>query len=269
MKLQKYDSEIGCFLNSRLHCKGGGSKTTTQTTAPNPAQTAILDKQLAIANRLDAQGDLTYYPEQTLASENALIGMGQQGQLDVAQLLNSGLSPDIMGAAQRGLNADLVNDPRTEAYAQAVTRPMEQQFLESTLPSIGSAAVSQGAFGGDRQNVLTNQATRNFNQTLGDTRAKVFADAQRTGMNQQLNILNSLPSIQQGVLTPSSLVTGVGREMQGGEQARIDDARARFEFSEFAPTDTAQRVNSILSGINFGQNTTSKTSGGGGGLLGK
>ena len=200
MKLQ-YDSEIGCFLNSRLQCKGGGSKTT-QTTAPNPAQTAILNKQLAIANRLDAQGDLTYYPKQTLASENALIGMGQQGQLDVAQLLNSGLSPDIMGAAQRGLNADLVNDPRTEAYAQAVTRPMEQQFLESTLPSIGSAAVSQGAFGGDRQNVLTNQATRNFNQTLGDTRAKVFADAQRTGMNQQLNILNSLPSIQQGVLTP-------------------------------------------------------------------
>jgi len=241
MKLQ-YDSEIGCFLNSHLHCKGGGSKTT-QTTAPNPAQTAILNKQLEIANRLDAQGDLTYYPEQTLASENALIGMGQQGQLDVAQLLNSGLSPDIMGAAQRGLNADLINDPRTEAYAQAVTRPMEQKFLEQTLPNIGSTAVSQGAFGGDRQNVLTNQATRNFNQTLGDTRAKVFA--------------------------PSSLVTGVGRDMQSGEQARIDDARARFEFGEFAPTDTAQRVNSILSGINFGQNTTSKTSGGGGGLLGK
>jgi hypothetical protein len=268
MKLQKYDAEIGCFLNSRLHCKGGGSKTTS-TTAPNPAQTAILNKQLDIANRLDAQGDLNYYPGQTLASENALVGIGQQGQIDLAQSFNNNLSPDIMAATQRGLNADLVNDPRTEALAQAVTRPMEQQFQESTLPSIGSAAVSQGAFGGDRQNILTNQATRDFNQNIGDTRAKIFADAQRTGMSQQLNMLSQLPSIQQGMLTPSQLVSDVGQQQQGGQQAIIDDARARFEFGEFAPTDTAQRVNSILSGINFGQNTTSKTGGGGGGLLGK
>lgn len=260
MRLGKYDAELGCFLGSQLHCKGGGGGSST-TTKPSPQQEAILKKQLALSNSLGSGGELDFFGGDTQANFDPLQTLGQNAQVGGAGQLE-GLNPDILGAAGRGLNSDLVNDPRTEALAQAVTRPITEQFQEQTLPGIGSAAVSQGAFGGDRQNILEAQATRDFTRNIGDTRAQIFNAANRAGMNQQLGTLQSLGQIQQGVLTPGAAVANVGGQRQDQNQAEIDANRERFEFGEFAQTDLANRQNALLSGINFGQTTTSKSSGG-------
>ena len=258
----EYDSELGCFTDSRFHCKGGGGGSSTTTTAPSPEQRAILQKQLDLANRLEQQGELQFFPGQTLAGEDPLIAQAQQQALGGAGLLG-GLSPEVVGAAQRGLNLDLVSDPRTEALAQAVTRPLEQRFFEQTLPQISSAAVSQGAFGGDRQQVLQAQAARDFTQNVGDLRAKVFSDALAQGLGQQRAVLGLLPQVQQGVLAPAQVTGEVGLQRQDREQQEIEAARERFEFEQFAPTDLANRVGSLLSSLNFGTVTTSRQSGGG------
>ena len=241
-----------------LHFKGGGSSSST--TKPSPQQEAILKKQLALANKLEAGGDLQYYGGNTLAGQSQLTGIGQAGQFGGAMQAAS-MNPGVLGAFNRSLNADLVNDPRTEDLAQAVTRPMQEQFLEQTLPGISSAAVSQGAFGGDRANILNAQAGRDFTRNIGDTRARIFADAQRAGLSQQMQALNALPQVQQGLMAPGLAVQDIGARQEGRSQEEIDAARERFEFGQYAPTDTANRVNAILSGVNFGQTTTSKSGG--------
>lgn len=253
-----YDAEIGTFSDHRLQCKGGGSSSTT--TAPSPGQEKILKKQLGLANQLEAGGELQFFPGQTLAGQSQNTLQGQQQQLGAAGTLE-GLNSDVLGAAQRGLNADLVNDPRTEAAAQAAVRPLQEQFFEQTIPGIGSAAQRQGAFGGDRQAIIEGQAARDFTNTAGDMRAQIFADAQRSGQQQQLAVLGQLPQVQQGILTPGQAVQDVGNQEQARSQAEIDADRERFEFGQLAQTDFVNRVNAPLSGINFGQTTTSKSGG--------
>ena len=257
-----YDSEIGCFSDNRYHCGGGGSKSSTTTTKPSPAQEAILLEQLSLEQGLKQKGELQFFPGQTLAREDPLTGLGQQLQIGGAAGI-AGLSPDILASVQRLLGADIVGDPRTEALAQAVTRPLEQQFQEQTLPAISSAATQQGAFGGDRANILKAQAARDFSQVTGDVRAKVFADALRQGLGAQQGAIAGLPNVFQGLLQPSREVLDVGAQRQDRSQQEIEAARERFEFGQFAPTDLANRLNTILSGLNFGTISTSKTSGGG------
>jgi len=241
-----------------LHFKGGGSSSTT--TKPSPEQEAILRKQLAMANSLERKGNLQYYGGDTVANTNQFTTLGQNQQLGGASQLGQ-LNPSVLNAAYRGLNSDLVNDPRTEALAQATTRPMQEQFLEQTLPNISSAASSQGAFGGDRANILRAQAGRDFTRNIGDVRANIFNDANRAGMAQQLGVLQSLPQVSQGVLAPGQATQAVGNQREDYNQQNIDADRERFEFGQYADTDTANRVNSILSGVNFGQTTTSKSGG--------
>lgn len=258
MKL-KYDKETGSFDSFKINCLGGGGGGTT-TTKPSAAQEAILRQQLSLANRVGAAGELDFFPGGTLAEESPVTRAGQNLQFTGARDL-LGLGPDITGAVRSGLSTDLVSDPRTEALAEAVTRPLEQQFFERTLPGITSAAEAQGAFGGSRADILKSTAARDFATSVGDTRAKVFADAQRAGLSQQLGILGLLPQVQQGILAPSQAVLDIGAQKEERSQAEIDAARERFEFEEFSLTDLANRQNALLSGINFG--TTTRTSGGG------
>ena len=254
----QYDAEIGVLNTLTLQCKGGGGGSST--TKPSREQRAILDKQLKLAEGLEAKGDLNFFGPNTLASGDPLQGIGQQGQLGAAQGLQ-GMQGDLISAQRRGLNADLVNDPRTEAAAQAATRGQYQGFNEQVLPGISSAASAQGAFGGDRANVLRAQAGRDLMQSVGDTRAQVFSNALNAGTQAQQNAIGLQGQLAQGILAPGQIAEGIGNTRQAGEQSQIDADRERFEFGEFAATDTANRVNSLLSGINYG--STTKSSGGG------
>lgn len=238
----------------------GGSKSST-TTQPSPEQRAILNKQLNLANRLERGGKLNFFPGDTLGNESAETLQGREAQLAAAGQIGD-LNPNVLDAVNRGLNADLVSDPRTQAAANAATRPLEQQFFEQVLPGISSAAQSQGAFGGDRAALLNAQAGRDFTQTVGDVRAKIFADAHRTGLQSQQATLAQLPQVQQGLLTPSQAIQDVGQQQDARSQAEVDAERERFEFKQLGLTDLVNRVNAPLSGINFGQVTTSKSGGG-------
>ena len=75
--------------------------------------------------------------------------------------------------------------------------------------------------------------------------------------------LGLAPGLINQALLPSQLLGGVGAEREARGQQEIEAARERFEFEEFAPTDLANRLNAILSGLNFGTVSTTQASGGG------
>lgn len=261
-KQPEYDAELGVFSDSTWNTKGGGGGSSETKTEPSPEQRAILRKQLDLANQLEAKGELQFFPGQTLAGQDPLTQVGQAAQLNAANAIG-GVNQPAVASLERLLSADLVNDPRTQALADAVTRPLEQQFFEQTLPGISSAATAQGAFGGDREALLKATAARDFTQAVGDTRARVFADALRQGLGAQQGALGLLPSVTEGLLAPSQVIQDVGAQREARSQAEIDAARERFEFEQFAPTDLVNRVSGPLSSLNFGTVTTTKQSGGG------
>jgi hypothetical protein len=59
-----------------------------------------------------------------------------------------------------------------------------------------------------------------------------------------------------------TVISALGQQQDARAQAEIDADRERYEFNQLRLTDLVNRVNAPLSGINFGQVTTSKSGGG-------
>ena len=259
-----------------IHAKGGGGSSKT-TTEPSPEQEAILRKQLSIANQLEGQGQLRFFPGQTLADQSQFTRLGQIGALRQAPGLQrfAGQQQNAVGGllGTRGTNIQGVQAVN-EDLQRALTAPITRNFREQILPGLSSAAVRGGAFGGDRAEIAKGIAAGRAGEDIANvlTRASVGLQGQlaNQGLNReqlrQAGITSGLGFADQAsraALLPSQVLGRVGQQQQDRQQSEIDAIRERFEFQEFGPTDLANRINSILGGINFGSSTTSKSSGGG------
>ena len=256
----QYDSEIGCFVdNFMLQCKGGGGKQTT-TTAPSYQQEQILQQQLGYANAMEDLGPQQYYGDDTVADMSDQTEAGLRAQEGAA-----GVAGDLSAsAAQRFQDAmayDPLKDPGTEEYLTAITNPLTRQFNEQTLPGLSSSAVKQGAFGGDRADILAQGAARDYMSEMGDTRTKALQGIVGQNRENQLGMLQQLGSLQEGALTPSQILQDVGAGREGYAQADIDAAMDRFGFEEDADRQVLRDASSMLGGINFGDITTTKGGG--------
>ena len=225
-------------------CGGGTPSSTTQTTKPFPEQEKALGRLFGMAQEAYEAGPMEFYPGQTVAGQAEATLAGQQAALDAA-------SPQAaLGmAGARSVAAAL--DPTSE-QSQAIMDPFIGRLQSQILPSIGSRAIQQGAFGGDRQRIQEQQA------------AEATAGAATQAMlRNQLAAMSALPRAQASLLAPSRTLSAVGAQQQAYDQALINADRQRFMFEQQAPETALDRLASRITGVNLGQ--ISETSGGGGG----
>ena len=226
---------------------GGGGSTpadTTTTSKPFPAQEKALTELFGMSQAAFDAGPQQFYPGQTVADQGFNTVAGQQLGLDAAGI-QGGLG---MQAAQ---NLSAAFDPSSE-QSQSIINPLVANLQSQILPGIGSNAIQQGAFGGDRQRIQEQSAAE----------ATAGAATQAILRNQQ-NAIQNLGSVQSGLLAPARTVSAVGAQQNSYDQALIDADRERFRFEQEAPETALDRLGSRISGINLGQ--ISNTSGGGGG----
>ena len=222
---------------------GGSSKQTT-VTKPFPAQEKALTEAFDLAKGVYGQGPMAFFPSATVAAQSPNTIAAQQAAIEAA-------APQAaLGmAGARSVAAAL--DPMS-AQSQAVIDPFIAKLQTQILPGIGSRAIQQGAFGGDRQRIQEQQA------------AEATAGAATQAMlRNQLAAMSALPTAQRGLLSPSQTLSAVGAQQQAYEQALIDAARQRFAFEQQAPETALDRYASRLTGINLGNITTGTQSGGG------
>ena len=227
--------------------KSGGSSTpadTTTTTKPFPAQEKALTELFGMSQAAFDAGPQQFYPGQTVANQSFNTLAGQQLGLDAAGI-QGGLG---MQAAQ---NLSAAFDP-TSAQSQSVINPLIANLQGQILPGIGSQAIQQGAFGGDRQRIQEQSAAE----------ATAGAATQAILRNQQ-NAIQNLGNVQSGLLAPARTVSAVGSQQDAYDQALINADRQRFTFQQEAPETALDRYASRITGVNLGQ--ISNTSGGGGG----
>lgn len=226
---------------------GGGSApaNTTQTTKPFPAQEKALTRLFGLSEAAFEAGPQQFFPGQTVAGQSGNTLAGQQLALDaIAPQAGLGM------AGARAVQAAL--DPTSE-QSQAVINPMIANLQSQILPSIGSRAIQQGAFGGDRQRVQE--------QSAAEATAGAATEAL---LRNQLAGMSALGSAQQGLLAPATTASRVGAQQEAYNQALINAARERFQFEQQAPETALDRLGSRVAGINLGQIGTSTTEGGGG-----
>lgn len=225
---------------------GGGSapSDTTQTTKPFPAQEKALTQLFGLSQGAFEQGPHQFFPGSTVAAQSGNTLAGQQLALDaIAPQSALGM------AGARSVMAAL--DPNS-AQSQAIIDPMIANLQSKILPGIGSQAIQQGAFGGDRQRVQEQMAAEG---TAGAATSAL--------LRNQLAAMSALPGAQRGLLQPSMTASTVGAQQQAYNQALINAARERYSFEQEAPETALDRLASRISGIQLGQIGT--TSGGGGG----
>jgi len=237
---------------------GSDGGSTTQTTNLDPVQRRALESVIKKSEKRYKQGPLQFFPGETLATQDANVASGEQSLLDSIPFLKETGSTALQ-ALMGDLNIDAVNDPRTLNLVNAAIAPINENFTESVLPSISSAATSQGAFGGDRADVLKNQAALSNQRAVGEASSRIFSDAYQSGLNQRIAALGLLPSVAQQTLLPGEIERGVGAARTDRAQQEIDADRERFEFEQFAPEAQLDNFVSRVSGINLGGSTVQET----------
>jgi hypothetical protein len=204
---------------------------------------------------------MDFYGGNTLADESQYTDYGRMMQLGAAG--NQGaLSETGIARFQDAMSYDPMNDPRNQQTVDAMMNPIRQDFQENILPGISSSAVRAGAFGGDRADVLKSLAARDTAGAMADTSAKAWQGIIDSNRQNQMSMMQMLPSLQESALRPSQTVLDVGAQQEGRSQAEIDADRERFDFGQQAQRDVLTGANSMLGGIDFGSVTRTTQSGG-------
>ena len=189
------------------------------------------------------------FSPETIAAQNYLTNIATTDMpafLDnMVQAQNFGLGP-IM---------DVGNNPYVQGAAQASIDPVFQELYRTTLPSIGSEALVNNAYGGSRQQLAqglaTGEATR---EALNSTR-QLYNDAYDTGVNNYIKALALAPQTLSAMSIPGTTLDAVGQQKQTYQQALMDEAARQWDFYQQAPWDQLGNFSNMIQGFYGGSST--------------
>lgn len=245
-------------------CCGGGSPpppqqtTTTVTNELSPEQRQLLNLAMPVAERF-VQNPPTFFPGPTVAPFSPLETEGQQAALAFAreQL------PGIVGAPTQGLqfltSGDVLrpeSNPALQAAIEAAIRPLHQTFGQQILPGIRGEAQLAGQFGGSRQGVAEGIASQALLQGVGDVSARMQSEAYQTALDNMTRALAFAPGIVGLGLLPSDVISAVGGQQRGMEQALINEQIQRHAAEQLLPFQAAQQVAGLAFGMPGGGTTS-------------
>ncbi len=224
---------------------GGGDQPSSSTniTKPFPAQERALTELFGMSQAAFDQGPDQYYPGSAVANQSFNTATAQQLGLDAA-----GVQGALGMGAANALNAAF--DPLS-AQSRAITDPFITDLQTKILPGIGSQAIQQGAYGGDRQRIQEQSAVT----------ATTDAATKAMLANQQ-NAMQNLAGVQSGLLKPAATVSEIGAQQERYQQDLINADINRFKFEQESPQTALDRLLSRITGINLG-GISNTTSGGG------
>lgn len=105
----------------------------------------------------------------------------------------SGAWANVLGGQNPGgvlgqtLSGDFMdpNNPLIQNYLNAATRPVQENLIRNQLPQMDSAAIANGAYGGNANAVQRGQAIGDTNQAIADTRANYLYNNQQAERERQ------------------------------------------------------------------------------------
>lgn len=111
-----------------------------------------------------------------------------------------GMVNDTIG----GKYLDPANNPTLKGYVDAAVNPFRDKLYDTSL-SIGDASQQAGAYGGARQQVLSDQALKDFNTAATDAASSIYYKDYATERQNQLGaggLLQQVAANQNSALDP-------------------------------------------------------------------
>jgi hypothetical protein len=147
----------------------------------------------------------------------------------------------------QALNAQ--SNPYLQSAINAAIKPITQNFQETVLPGINDQAQLAGQFGYNRQALETNQANRDYLQSVGTTAANMASQGYGQGLQAMTSAEMSAPGVAQAGMLPAEATSAVGMQQQQMQQQAIDAAMQQYYTSQFMPLTIAQQIASMAFGM--------------------
>ncbi len=283
-----------------IECKGGSSTTTTGTPQwQSPYLQDVYQMSQGLSRQpITAYPGSTvagFSPQQQAAqfatTNRALQGSPLLGSAQAQNLMTMGggymQSPTIQGDYFKTptISGQYLN-PQTNPWLSKTfemsAKDVTDKYQQGIFPQIKSAAMGTGAYGGSRQGVAEGIASGKFAEELSDLATKIYgpayeAERQRQeaayGMERgfqegaygaergyQQAAMQFAPTLAEADYADISKMAAVGEEQQSMQQALIDDAIKRWEFSQLEPWQRLGMYSNLITG-DVGGITTSMRSG--------
>lgn len=171
--------------------------------------------------------------------------------------------------------ADVANNPYVQGQIAANERSTMDTLQRQMLPQLQSGSVGVNNLGSSRLGLAQGQALGDASKGLANTNAAYLSQAYQQGLNAQQAALGMTGNLMNNTMLPgqaygaagSMLGQGAANMLQAGsiregfDQKKIDDARARWEFSQNEPWQRANNLSSLLNGLQYTGESRSSQSG--------
>lgn len=235
--------------------------TTTTTSSIDPAILPYLQQGLQQAQNLFLTGQQpTYFPGQTYVSPSAATAesIAQQEALarqqsPLLQQSQQSYQQALSGLSQTAAGGFLNSNPYQQQMMQAATRPLEQQFSQSVLPSISSLYSKSGRLGSGAMERALGTATEGYGRALGDITANLAGTQyqqerklQQLAMGQQAELSSAAPAIYAQQYLPAQMLGQVGSQQEAITAQPLQESMARYNFQQQLPY---QQLSGFLSSV--------------------
>lgn len=219
----------------------GGGNTSATTTSSQPAWAQgvgqyALGQDLSLVQNQLGQG-MPSNLNQQLAGFTANQQAGMKGLTGAAQGPLTQLSGGANQAAMNQLNGSMLSpssNPYLQQYYNAAAQPMVANYQTAVAPGNMAAAQQAGMFNSNAaadQSLMSQYSLGNNLQSLA---ANIYEPAYQQGVQNQLQTMSMLPTLQQGSLLPGQTQFGVGsvqqQQNQAGMNTGFQNALSNFQF---------------------------------------
>jgi len=189
--------------------------------------------------------------EQTLAALQQQEALATQAQPTLAQAQQSYLTG--LSGLQQTAQGGYQGSPYLQQQIEAASRPIQQQFEQTTLPGVSSFFSKAGRYGSGAMERAIGTATEATGRALGDVASNIaFQDyaAQQARQQQAAMALPQMatlaPQIYAQQFLPSQQLGQVGAAREAIAAQPLQEEMQRFYFQQQAPV---QQLTSYLSSV--------------------
>lgn len=236
---------------------GGGDSTTTTVQELSPEQRAILKPVIPEVTKFatnpptDYQGSRVAPFNQTQLQAQGLLTDAATGS---AQDFTNYLLSNQQRINEIGLNP--LSNPALPGLLEAGIRPLTENLTQQVLPNVRSQAVAGGQYGGSRQGIAEGLASQGYFNAAQDVVSRVLGDAYSTGLENATRAQALGPAVLSSTAYPASLLSAVGEQQYGQEQAQLTDTIQRYFNEQLLPFLAAREAAGVAFGIPSGITST-------------
>ena len=240
----------------------GGSTQQVQRVEPSTLQAPYISDALRQSQDLYNLGPQQFFPgttfaragEDTQAAEELLKTAALGQQTSVANALFPAFTGSLMAPSQ------IFSDPLFQESLAANLRPIEES-TSRMLTQARRDAGEAGQLGGTRRAILESEAIKDMLTKQSDVASKMFGSIYGDLAKTRATTLGVSPYILNAYTTPGETLMNVGAARDAMVQRGIDEAMARHQFGEQAPSDVLDQYMGRVGGQMFGQTTTGEMPG--------